>query len=81
VQDYPRPGERHETWSVFDSTGHWLSVVRMPQNLTLLQVGHDFLLGTRTDSSGGRHVLLHQLIRSATVSSHRTRWCPRTTTQ
>lgn len=77
VQDYPRPGERSETWSVFDSTGKWLSEVKLPPYLNVSQVGRDFVLGTRIDSIGGRHIQLHRLLRPSARSLRASTSCPR----
>lgn len=50
VRRYPRPGEVHGLWYVFDPAGRWATTVTLPADLELLDAGEDFLLGKiRTD--------------------------------
>jgi hypothetical protein len=63
VQEYtPRIGEGR-LWSVFDTAGSYLGDVEMPQGLSVLQIGEDFVLGLWLDADDVEHVRVHPLIK------------------
>lgn len=62
IADYTPPG-RPRPWSIFDPAGHLLGTVRTPEELEVLQVGADFVLGRAVDAEGTEQVRLYPLQR------------------
>lgn len=54
--DDPKP-----RWDVIDTTGRWLGTVETPRDLTVHQIGRDFLLGVQRDSLGVERVVMHRV--------------------
>lgn len=63
VQGFEAPGDAAVSWSVFDPTGVWLGVVRMPQAFRMLDVGKDYALGVYEDELNVEYVRLYPLIK------------------
>lgn len=51
-----RPG-----MAVFDSSGRWLAEVDVPREITVYDIGRDYLLGVRTDADGFLHILVFRV--------------------
>ncbi|HEX7121826.1 MAG TPA: hypothetical protein VF178_05590 [Gemmatimonadaceae bacterium] len=45
VQDYPRGQATTVTWTVFDRTGGQVAEIALPTDLTVFEIGHDYVLG------------------------------------
>jgi hypothetical protein len=52
------------TWSVFDRDGRWLGTVETPAEVTVREIGDDYVLGTWRDALGVEHVRVHSLVKS-----------------
>lgn len=63
VQAYRRIGEDVSEMIVFDPDGRWLGAVELPADLTVHEIGRDYLLGVRSDELGVDFVQLHRLRR------------------
>jgi hypothetical protein len=50
-------------WTVFDPTGRYLGVVRVPSLLEIFQIGSDFVLGRMADPRGREAVYVYALIK------------------
>ena len=61
---YRLPWESDLQWDVVSGDGDWLGTVTSPPNLTVYQIGRDFVLGVHRDSLGVERVRLHALERS-----------------
>ena len=58
---YLLPWESRHEWDVLAPGGEWLGTVVTPQDLTVIQIGPDFVLGTHRDTLGVERVRLHRL--------------------
>jgi hypothetical protein len=45
VQNYPRPTDRMSHWVVFNQAGSLLATIDLPLNLTVTEIGRDYILG------------------------------------
>ena len=63
VAGYRVPGEENNDWSVFDTRGRWLGDVGLPEGLSVLDIGGDYLLGGFTDDLDVEHLVLYELIK------------------
>lgn len=61
AREHETPGP--ERWAVFDSAGRLLGRLRTPAGLTLLDIGPDRILGSRTDAGGRDFVEVYRLNR------------------
>jgi hypothetical protein len=61
VQDYPVPGEKIRTWTVYTSTGNKLAVVALPAAFQLLEADKDFVFGIWRDDDGVQSVRQYSL--------------------
>ena len=59
----PEEAVPDEAWMVFDSAGHWLGDVAMPEGFELHDVTAQGILGVHTDSLGVETIRLHRLVR------------------
>ncbi len=58
----PRPDqEAPQRWSVFDAEGGWLGTVETPADLTVEQIGTDWILGTAKDEMDVEHVRMYRI--------------------
>jgi hypothetical protein len=64
VEDYRVHTERESTWSVFDPEGRWVTSVRMPDGLQVLDIGDNHVLGFMKDDTGLERVALYSLLKS-----------------
>jgi len=63
IQPYTLPGET-PAWDVFDGdTGDFLGSVDLPEDLTLFQVGADYVLGKTVGDLGVQRVVKYRLIK------------------
>jgi hypothetical protein len=67
VKPYTPQWERGGDWWVFDSSGRWLGSIPVPDSLTLLDVGEDYILGTVRDEQDVERVLMFSLDRRSDV--------------
>jgi hypothetical protein len=63
VQNYA-PGDTVNTWSVFSPEGVWLTEVTTPIDLSVDDIGGDYVLGRWDDADGVEHVLMYDLIKN-----------------
>ena len=63
VEEYPRPGEEADVWSVFDSEGVRLARVTLPLTMAILEIGRDYLMGLVRDEYDVEYVQLFRLRR------------------
>jgi hypothetical protein len=61
VEDYRAFTEPQSRWSVFDADGRWLTTVRLPDGLQVLEIGEDYVLGFMRDDVGLDRVALFEL--------------------
>lgn len=58
----PRPiQEEPHRWTVFDAEGRWLGAVQTPADLTVHQIGTDWILGTGKDELDVEHVRMYRI--------------------
>lgn len=62
--DYPREERPAPLWSVYDPEGRILGFVETPGNLTLYEIGEDYVLGSTRDDFDVEYVQLWPLDRS-----------------
>lgn len=60
ARDFTIPGEPLR-WKVFDGEGRWLGAVTTPADLTVLEIGADYLLGRHTNELDVQSVRLYAL--------------------
>ena len=70
---YRLPWEVNKVWDVFSPEGIWLGPVTTPPNLSVMQIGDDFILGVHHDDFGVERVQLHALIKVYSAPSRATR--------
>ena len=63
VQEFDPPGTPVARWTVFNPEGRAVAAVETPRDLTIRQIGTDFVLGTWSDDLGVEHVRLHALVK------------------
>lgn len=61
--------DRPISWSVFSPDGHWLGEVRIPSNLTILEIGDAYVLARATDEMDVERVELYRLIKGASTTT------------
>ena len=54
-------GTTQERWAVFAPDGGFLGHVTLPEGLTLLEVGLEYVLGLDKDAEGVEHIRIHRL--------------------
>lgn len=64
VEDYQLPGEPAPAWTVFDPEGRVKGLVEIPPDLTVFEIGEDYVLGRVSDELGIERVQLWPLDRS-----------------
>lgn len=64
VEDYQLPGEPVPAWTVFDSKGRVLGLMDLPSDLSIFEIGEDYILGRVSDELGIERVQLWPLDRS-----------------
>ena len=64
VEDYQLPGEPAPAWTVFDPEGRVQGLVEIPPDLTIFEIGEDYILGRVSDDLGIERVQLWSLDRS-----------------
>ena len=64
VEDYQLPGESVPAWTVFDSQGRVLGLLDLPPDLSVFEIGEDYILGRVSDDLGIERVQLWPLERS-----------------
>ena len=64
VEDYRLPGEPAPVWTVFDPEGRVLGLIEIPPDLTIFEIGEDYILGRVSDDLGIERVQLWPLDRS-----------------
>jgi hypothetical protein len=69
AQRYRLPWETDLQWDIISHNGHYLGTLTSPPNLTIYQIGPDFVLGTYRDSIGVQSVRMHSLRRPALAPS------------
>lgn len=63
VRRYAPPWEPSIRWDVLDPSGRWLGIVTLPEELDVLEIGRDRILGTTRDELGVMTVRVHELHR------------------
>jgi hypothetical protein len=63
VAGYAQQDDEPPRWDVFDPSGAWLGPVLMPDSFRPLDIGADWVLGVRQDSSGVERIELRRLQR------------------
>ena len=61
IHRYRLPWDADDEWDVIDERGRWLGTVTTPRNVTVLQVGSDFILGRHLDGLGVEEIRVHPL--------------------
>jgi hypothetical protein len=61
VEEYQRPGDQRQHWTVFDPQGVMLGEVETPARFQVYQIGSDFVLGRSTDELDVERVQLYRL--------------------
>lgn len=64
VQLYPLPrADQTNEWSVFDPTGVWLGDVTVPPDITIFEIGSDYIMASRRDELGVERLVLHRILK------------------
>ncbi|WP_419167819.1 hypothetical protein [Candidatus Palauibacter sp.] len=64
VEDYQLPGASPPPWTVFDPEGRVLGLMELPPDLSVREIGEDYILGSVSDDFGIERVQLWPLDRS-----------------
>ncbi len=64
VRNYPIPTEEPRWFSVFDPDGRWVTDVDVPDGLSILDIGLDYVLALFTNELDVEHVGLYALHRN-----------------
>lgn len=64
VRDYPEFPEEPQTYHIFDRQGHLVGRVGIPQGMTVLEIGADYLLTLVKDEMGVEYLHRYGLVRS-----------------
>lgn len=64
VRGYLPPDEENVRFSVFDSHGGWITDVDVPDDITVLEIGSDYVLALWTDEMDVEYVRLFGLIKT-----------------
>ena len=64
VQEYKLPGERENTWTVFDADGRVRGLVETPPELDVFEIGEDYVLGVTMDEFDVERVQVWSLHRA-----------------
>ena len=69
IRRYRRAGhdDPHAFW-VLDAGGRWLGTVLMPPDLSVLEIGDDYVVGVRKDELDIEYIQVHRLYRSSLPS-------------
>jgi hypothetical protein len=59
----PRDWDNDATWSVFDPDGRFIATVQTPPRFTILQIGHDWVLGAAMAEDDVEHIRVYRLTR------------------
>lgn len=63
VAAYEPPGAEATTWTVYDPGGRMRGALTLPANLTVYDIGSDYVLGLWHDELDVPHVRLHRLVK------------------
>jgi hypothetical protein len=63
VEHWRRPGASDAKWWVFDQSGRMLGTVVFPLDLTVTEIGEDYVLGVVRDELGVERVRLYDLVK------------------
>ena len=63
IMEYNRPGDDEKRWTVFDSAGMLLGTLRVPDDLIILAIGGDYVLGVRRDELDVEQVVMYELVK------------------
>jgi len=63
VQDFPRPGVRLKTWTVFDPQGTPRTRLSLPSDNRVLEIGEDYLMAVFEDDLGVEYLRMFPLTR------------------
>ena len=63
VQGYTLPGDAENIWSIFSPDGVWLTDVATPLDLSVYEIGDDYILGLWLDADDVEHVLMYELVK------------------
>lgn len=69
ARSHARPGSRMASWSVFDPQGRWLCDAALPADLTVTEIGTDYVLGIWKDELDIPFVHLHRMDAAARPES------------
>lgn len=67
LEDYRAPGDPTRAWSVFSPDGHALGRVRTPDDLTVFEIGTDYVLGVIRDELEVERVRIHPMSVSSDI--------------
>lgn len=63
VMEYNRPGHDQKRWTVFDEAGTLLGTTRVPDDLIIMDIGGDYVLGVERDEYDVEHVMMYGLVK------------------
>lgn len=52
-----------QNWWVFNQEGYWLGKIKTPGNYRVYEIGHDYVLGKKTDEDGFESIYVYELIK------------------
>jgi hypothetical protein len=65
VRDFTLPGEERGAWTVYDGGGMPVARLRTPEDLSILEIGADYVIGRFQDEFDVEYVRMHSLQRGA----------------
>jgi hypothetical protein len=63
LQEYRIGSGEPYRWSVFDPNGQWLGIVQTPAQLTVNEIGKDYIIGVWRDDLDVQHVRIYSLVK------------------
>ncbi len=63
VEEYNRPGDSVQRWTVFNDAGEMLGTLSLPERFAISEVGDDYVLGVWEDELEIEHVRMYELIK------------------
>jgi len=63
VEEYNRPGDPVQRWTVFNDAGEMLGTLSLPERFAISEVGDDYVLGVWEDELEIEHVRMYELLK------------------
>lgn len=64
IKRFKLPWDNKSEWDILTSSGDWLGTLSLPSNLTITEIGQDYILGTTKDRKGIQRIVKYGLNRN-----------------